>query len=212
MSATAERAHHFRDKEMKHKLALSAAAILIASMAIFGFDGQGNNSTEDQGIQVGQNDRHSQQTTTNDKKHAMCNCPMMAQMSPEHMKGMRDTDARLNSLVNVMETTSGDRKADATSSIVKILVEGRATMHKMMMADHKPMMADMKGGACNCPMMAQMSPESMKKTHETSARLEALVETIETSSGDRKADATSSIVKILVEERAAMHKMMMAGK
>jgi ribosomal protein L18E len=145
-------------------------------------------------------------------KKATCNCPMMAQMSQAHMKGMRDTDARLNSLVDVMETTSGERKADATSSIVKILVEGRASTHKMMMADNKPMMADMKGGSCNCPMMAQMSPESMRKTHETTARIESLFKTMESSSGDRKADATSSIVKILVEERATMHKMMMAGK
>ncbi len=193
---------------MKLKLAISAAVILVASTAILGFNGGQETPTDDQGIKIGQHNQHTTNGTY--KGQAMCNCPMMAQMSAGDKERMHQTQDRLESLVNTMESSSGERKTDATSSIVKILVEGRASMHKSMMASHTPMTAKTNGGDCNCPMMAQMTSENMRKMHETSARLDSLVNTMETSSGERKTDATASIAKILVEEGAAMHKRMMA--
>ncbi len=190
---------------MKHKLAISAAAVLIASTAILGFNGGQITPKGSQGVKT------YKQGTSYAKSQTACNCPMMAQMSGEHMKKSHETGARLDSLVSEMDSNSGTRKTDATSSIVKLLVNERNAMHQTMMAHHKTIIADTKGGACNCPMMKPMTNAETKDMHDAQAHLDSLVNEMDSNSGVRKTDATASIVKMLVEERAKMHKKMMAG-
>ncbi len=190
---------------MKYKLALSTAAVLIASTAIYGFTGGQIN------IRGNQNTQSFKTTASYANKQAACNCPMMAQMNGDNMRKMHETQARLESLVSEMDSNSGTRKTDATSKIVNLLVDERNSMHKKMMAHHQTMSADMKASTCNCPMMKPMTKTEMKDMHDAQAHLDSLVNEMNSNSGVRKTDATASIVEMLVTERASMHKKMMAG-
>lgn len=74
-----------------------------------------------------------------------------------HMKSM---DSIMEGLVSKMDSATGDRKIAATSAAVKEMVSQRIMMGKAMAAmDDKMMghmMAHMKSGKMECPMMKDM--------------------------------------------------------
>lgn len=91
-------------------------------------------------------------------------CQAMMASHQKMMEDMKAMDARLDSLVQTMNSASGPAKVDATAAVVSELVSQRRTMRERMagmqtgMMNH--MMQHMQAGGgkgmMECPMMKQM--------------------------------------------------------
>ena len=88
-------------------------------------------------------------------------CQQMMQAHQRMMEDMKATDARLDTLVQQMNSATGQAKVDATAAVVSELVTQRTTMFDRMEGMHGEMMQHMmehtQAGAADammkCPMM-----------------------------------------------------------
>jgi flagellar basal body L-ring protein FlgH len=91
-------------------------------------------------------------------------CQQMMQAHQKMMDDMKAMDARLDTLVQQMNSATGQAKVDATAAVVSELVTQRKTMFDRMEGMHGEMMRHMMehmqaGGAdamMKCPMMQMM--------------------------------------------------------
>ena len=91
-------------------------------------------------------------------------CQQMMQAHQKMMEDMKAMDARLDTLVQQMNSATGQAKVDATAAVVSELVTQRKTMFDRMEGMHGEMMQHMMehmqaGGAdamMKCPMMQMM--------------------------------------------------------
>lgn len=100
-------------------------------------------------------------------------CQQMMQGHQKMMEQMKAMDGRLDTLVQQMNSASGQAKVDATAAVVNELVSQRKTMREGMegmqgrmmqhMAEH--MQAGGKGMTA-CPMMGQMSGHMQGQTKQ----------------------------------------------
>jgi hypothetical protein len=91
-------------------------------------------------------------------------CQQMMQMHQKMMQDMQAMDSRLDTLVQQMNSATGQAKVDGTAAVVSELVaqrkqmrEGMSTMQGQMMqhmAEH--MQSGGSAGMMNCPMMKDM--------------------------------------------------------
>jgi hypothetical protein len=108
------------------------------------------------GQQAGQHEQHAQHA----QKPGMAACQEMMAQHQKMMDEMKAMDARLDGLVQTMNTAQGQAKVDATAAVVTELVQQRKTMHERMMTMHHGMMGHMMGHMAEgkesmaaCPMM-----------------------------------------------------------
>jgi hypothetical protein len=98
-----------------------------------------------------------------DKPGMQASCEEMMARHQKMMDEMKAMDARLDGLVQKMNTAQGQAKVDATAAAVTELVQQRKTMHERMMGMHQGMMGHMMGHMAEgkesmaaCPMMKMM--------------------------------------------------------
>lgn len=90
-------------------------------------------------------------------------CQAMMASRQKMMEDMKAMDARLDGLVQTMNSATGQAKADATAAVVSELVTQRKTMRDGMAKGQAAMMQHMmehmqmggEKGAMTCPMMKQ---------------------------------------------------------
>ena len=93
-------------------------------------------------------------------------CQSMMAMHQKMMEEMKTMDARLDSLVQTMNSATGPAKVDATAAVVSELVSQRKTMRERMEGMQTGMMQHMmehmqaggSQGMMQCPMMKNMGP------------------------------------------------------
>ncbi len=94
-------------------------------------------------------------------------CNQMMQMHQKMMQDMQAMDSKLDTLVQQMNSATGQAKVDATAAVVNEMVaqrkqmrEGMEKMQSQMMEHMAEHMASGAGKAMmNCPMMQEMKKE-----------------------------------------------------
>jgi septal ring factor EnvC (AmiA/AmiB activator) len=98
-----------------------------------------------------------------EKPGMQASCEEMMARHQKMMDEMKAMDARLDGLVQKMNTAQGQAKVDAMAAAVTELVQQRKTMHERMMTMHQGVMGHMMGHMAEgkesmaaCPMMKMM--------------------------------------------------------
>jgi hypothetical protein len=88
-------------------------------------------------------------------------CESMMAAHKKMMEGMNAMDARLDTLVQTMNSATGPAKMDATAAVVTELVSQRKAMRERMSGMQAAMMQHMmehaQAGTTDCPMMKEMA-------------------------------------------------------